>query len=102
MNMQNILKQAQKMQMEIQKADKELKAKAYSSTSGGGAIFIEAKGDNTISKITISDDICNTEDKEMLEDMLIITINDVFKQINDDRENVMNKLTGGAKIPGAF
>ena len=102
MNMQNILKQAQKMQMEMQKADKELKNKTYSSTAGGGAICVEAKGDNTVTKITIDEGICNAEDKEMLEDMLTIAVNDVFRQMTEDRETVMSKLTGGTKIPGAF
>lgn len=102
MNMQNILKQAQKMQIEIAKAEKELKSKIYTANVNNGAVEVEVTGEYQVNKITVKEELCNTSDKEMLEDLLTIALNDALRQVSEDKEAVMNKLTGGVKVPGAF
>ena len=90
-NMQNMLRQAQKA---------ELEEKEYVVTSGGGMVEITAKGDHTIKAIGINPEVVDPEDVEMLEDMLVAALNETMRQIDEESERELEKVTGGLNIPG--
>lgn len=102
MNMQALLKQAQKMQKDLAKAETELKEKIYESTMSGGAVKVQVKGSMEVTSVEIDSELLKTENKEELQDMLMIAINDALNQASTEKEEVMKKMTGGVKMPGGF
>ncbi len=99
MNMQFLMKQAQKIQQDIAKAQKDLTEKEYEGSAGGGAVKVQAKGDHIVTQVTIDPDLMK-EDIADVEAMLVLAFNDLTDKILSDREAVMQPITGGAKIPG--
>ena len=102
MNMQNLLKQAQKMQKELTKMEDALKEQTYESTMGGGVVKVEVTGNMEITNIELADDIIDVEAKEDLQEMIKAAVNDALKKATEDKEKQMNALTGGIKMPGGF
>lgn len=102
MNMQGLLKQAQKMQKELTKLEDELNEKVYETTMGGGVIKVEVKGSMSVENISIDESLLEKDNKEDLEDMLKSALNDAFAKAVDDKEKNMNQITGGVKMPGGF
>lgn len=100
--MQALLKQAQKMQKELAKAEGELENKVYESTMGGGAIRVEVKGNMHVETIEIDEALLDKDSKEDLEEMLKAALNDAFTKATEDKEKSMNEITGGVKMPGGF
>ena len=99
-NMQNMLRQAQKMQENLENKKAELEEKEYVVTSGGGMVEITATGDHTIKAIGINPEVVDPEDVEMLEDMLVAALNETMRQIDEESERELEKVTGGLNIPG--
>ena len=102
MNMQGLLKQAQKMQKELTKLEDELNEKVYESTMGGGVIKAEVKGNMSVQSITIDESLLEKDNKEDLEEMLKAALNDALAKAVEDKEKNMNQITGGVKMPGGF
>ena len=102
MNMQGLLKQAQKMQKELTKLEDELNEKVYESTMGGGVIKAEVKGNMSVESITIDESLLEKDNKEDLEEMLKAALNDAFAKAVEDKEKNMNQITGGVKMPVGF
>ncbi len=102
MNMQALLKQAQKMQKELAKVENELNENEYESTMGGGVIKVTVKGNMEVQNISINEELLEKENKEDLEEMLKSAINDALDKATKDKEKTMNKITGGVKMPGGF
>jgi len=102
MNMQVLLKQAQKMQKEVTRAEEELKEKVYTSSAGGGIVKATIKGTMEVVSIEIQEELLQPEGKDDLQEMLKHTINDALQQASKDKETVMKQLTGGVKMPGVF
>ncbi|MCI8540332.1 MAG: YbaB/EbfC family nucleoid-associated protein [Erysipelotrichaceae bacterium] len=102
MNMQVLLKQAQKMQKDLGKAEAELRNKEYTASTGGGAIQVTVKGSMELTTISIQDEMLQAEAKEDLQELLVHTINDALQQAITDKENRMKQMTGGVKMPGGF
>lgn len=102
MNMQNLLKQAQKMQANIAKAEQALAEREYETKVGGGALRVKINGAYDVKEVEIDATVLNADNKEMVEDMISMAIQDVIKQASTEREQVMSSLTGGVKMPGAF
>jgi len=100
MDMNMLMQQAQKMQRNLEKAKKEVEEKLFSFDSNGGAIKIDIYGSKKVEKITIDKDIIDPEDKEMLEDMIKVAINEALEKIDAEMEKVMSSATGGMRIPG--
>ncbi len=99
-NMQAMLKQAQKMQEEIEQKKSELEDKEYVVSSGGGMVEITMTGAHNVKAIGINPEVVDPEDVEMLEDMLVAAINEAIRQIDEEAEREMNSVTGGMNIPG--
>ena len=99
-NMQAMLKQAQKMQEDIEAKRLELEQKEYVVTSGGGMVEITMTGKHEVKAIGINPEVVDPEDVEMLEDMLVAALNEVTRQIDEEAERELNSVTGGLNIPG--
>ena len=100
--MQNLLKQAQKMQKELAKMEDSLKEETYESTMGGGVVKVTVTGNMEVTDITLADDVIDVETKEDLQEMIKAAVNDALSKASTDKEKKMNALTGGIKMPGGF
>ena len=94
MNMQQMLAQAQKMQRQMEKAQAELEKKEFSVTKNG-AVTIKALGSREIISIDIDDSILSPEDKEMLQDMILMGINEIMTTISTEEEKIKSMATSG-------
>ena len=99
-NMQNMLRQAQKMQESIEAKKAELEEKEYVVTSGGGMVEITVKGNREIQAVGINPEVVDPDDVEMLEDMLVAAFNEAVRQIEEESQRELEKVTGGLNIPG--
>ncbi len=99
MNINALMQQAQKMQKEMQKKQKELDEKLFEIESAGGAIRISIYGNRTIEKIDIDKDAIDPEDKEMLEDMLKIALNEALELIDKENEKIQQKMASSMGMP---
>ena len=97
-NMSNVIKQAQKMQAEME----ELEDKVVEGTAGGGAVTATANGKKEILSLKISPDAVDPEDIETLEDLVMVAVNDAVKKADDMMAEGMSAVTGGINIPGLF
>ncbi|MCK9609615.1 MAG: YbaB/EbfC family nucleoid-associated protein [Candidatus Cloacimonas sp.] len=99
-NMQQLMKQAQKMQAEIMKQQEELAKTVYTASSGGGMVTIEMNGQFEVISLKIDPQVVDPEDVEMLEDLILAAIQEVINKVNEASNSVMSKVTGGINIPG--
>ena len=93
MNMQQMIIQAQKMQRELQKAQDALKEKEF-TVSKSGAVTVVVKGDKTVKSIDIDKDAMDPENKEMVEEMIAMAINEAVDQIQKESEAINEQITG--------
>ena len=100
MDMRKMMKQAQKMQLELARAQEEIKDFTYTATAGGGMVSVTAKGDNTIESVVINPEAVDPEDVEMLQDLVISAVNEALRQADDAMSSRMNSFTSGLNIPG--
>ena len=102
-NISNLMKQAQKMQQEMAKAQEELAEKTVEATVGGGAGTVVATGHKEIREIKISKDAVDPDDVETLEDLVLAAVNEALRQADELARNVMGGITGGlGNLPGMF
>lgn len=99
MNMNALMQQAQKMQREMEKQQRELEAKLFDVSSAGGAIQISIYGNRKINKITIDEDAIDKDEKEMLEDMLTLAINEALNVVEKEYEKLNAKLQSSMRMP---
>ena len=99
MNINALMQQAQKMQKEMAKKQKELEEKLFEIESAGGAIKVSIYGNRTIEKIDIDKDAIDPDDKEMLEDMLKIAINEAIEVIDNEHEKIQQKMASSMGMP---
>ncbi len=102
MNMQNLLKQAQKMQAQIAKAEAALKEREYEASVGGGALTVKINGAYEVLAVNLEADVLEASNKEMIEDMIGMAMQEVYQKAISEKEAVMSQLTGGVKMPGGF
>ncbi len=101
-NMQAMIKQAQKMQADMEQLQEELNAKEYDIAAGGGAVNVKINGKKEIISIKLDEDIVDPEDIETLEDTLVAAMNEAIKKVDDTNSEAMNKITGNLSMPGLF
>ncbi|WP_027633000.1 YbaB/EbfC family nucleoid-associated protein [Clostridium hydrogeniformans] len=101
-NMQNLLKQAQKMQKQMEDMQKDLESKSFEATAGGGAVKAVVNGKNEVLEIKIKPEVVDEDDVEMLEDLVLTAVNQALKNAQDETSEGMKKVTGGMNIPGMF
>ena len=100
--MQQMLKQAQKMQEKLAKVQEELEAREYEASAGGGMVTVKANGKKEILALTIQPEAVDPEDVEMLQDMVMAAVNEALRAATETTEREMSKLTGGLNMPGLF
>lgn len=100
MDMKQMMRQAQKMQAQLAKAQGEIKEMTYTATAGGGMVEVTARGDNTIESLTINPEAVDPEDVEMLQDMVLAAVNEALAGVAEQGEAKLNSVTGGMNIPG--
>ena len=100
-NMQQMLKQAQKMQQNITKLQAELEAREYEATSGGGMVYVKANGKKELLELTIKPEAVDPEDVEMLQDLVLAAVNEALRNGEKAREDTMSKLAP-AGMSGLF
>jgi DNA-binding YbaB/EbfC family protein len=100
--MKDLMKQAQKMQQDLAKAQEELANKIVEGSAGGGMVKVEMNGKNQIISLKIDKEVVDPEDVEMLEDLIIAAINEAQEKITQTSQDELSKLTGGINIPGMF
>lgn len=98
-NMQQMLKQAQKMQQNITKLQAELEARQYEATSGGGMVYVKANGKKELLELTIKPEAVDPEDVEMLQDMVMAAVNEVLRTVEETANAEMGRITGGMNLP---
>lgn len=98
-NMGNLMKQAQKMQRQMEESQKELEEKEFSATTGGGAVTVTVTGSKVIKSIKLSEEIVDPDDIDILEDSIVAAVNEALKQVDDATSSSMSKFTGGMGMP---
>ncbi len=101
-NMNQMLKQAQKMQEDMAALQEDLEQREYTATSGGGLIEVTVDGKHLIKSIKINPDAVDPEDVEMLEDLITVAVNEAIGNAAKTAEEEMGAVTGGMNIPGLF
>ena len=101
-NMQQLARQAQKLQQQMEKTQAELELKEYESSSGGGMVTAKVNGKKELLELTIKPEAVDPDDVEMLQDMVMAAVNEALRTANDTMEREMGKLTGGLNMPGLF
>lgn len=94
------MRQAQKLQEEMMKAQEEAKKKTVEATAGGGMVTVVASGAGNLVSIRIERDVVNPEDVEMLQDLILAASNEAIRRAQEMVSSDMSKLTGGLNIPG--
>lgn len=101
-NLQQLARQAQKMQEQMDTATAELEEKEYSATAGGNAVKVVVSGSMEVKSIELEKDVVDPEDVEMLSDLIIAAVNEALRAASKDKEETMSKISGGLNIPGMF
>ena len=96
MNMNQLMKQAKKMQEDMEKTQEELQVKTFEATAGGNAISVKVNGAKVIQEIKIQKDVVDPEDVEMLEDLILTCVNEALRKVDD----AQNASFGKYNIPG--
>ncbi|HGE70130.1 TPA: YbaB/EbfC family nucleoid-associated protein [Candidatus Poribacteria bacterium] len=100
MKLDNIMKQAQKMQKQMMEIQEELANRTVEATVGGGVVTVTANGQQQILSIRIDPEVVDPNDVDMLQDLILAAVNEALRKAQELMTAEMNKLTGGLKIPG--
>ena len=95
----DMIKQAQKMQADMEKTQAELQEKEYTATAGGGVVSATVDGKHTVKALKIDPEAVDPDDVEMLQDMVIAAVNEAIRAAVEDMSTSMNKITGGLNVP---
>ncbi len=101
-NMNNMMKQVQKMQEDMVTLQEDLDAREYETSAGGGMVSVKINGKHEVLGIDIKPEIVDPDDIETLSDVIIAAVNEAIKKADAVRESEMSKLTGGINMPGLF
>ena len=94
-NMQQLMRQAQKMQQQMQEAHEQLDAAEYEASSGGGMVSVKVSGKRELSSITIDPQVVDPDDIEMLQDLILAAVNEALRKGEDAREAAMSRMAPG-------
>jgi len=100
--MQQLARQAAKLQQQIQNAQEELAQREYEAAAGGGVVTARVNGKHELVALNIKPEAVDPDDVEMLTDLIVAAVNTAMKQAEEDSEKTMGKLTGGINMPGLF
>ncbi|NLG92399.1 YbaB/EbfC family nucleoid-associated protein [Caproiciproducens galactitolivorans] len=101
-NLQQLARQAQKIQEDMDRITAELEVKEYSATAGGDAVKATVTGKMEVKSIDIKPEVVDPEDVEMLSDLVIASVNEALRAAAADKARSMEKISGGINMPGMF
>ena len=99
-NMSNLMKQAQRMQRQMEEGQKELETKEFTAAAGGGAVEVTVTGKKEVVKVKLSEEVVDPEDIEMLQDLIAAATNEALRKAEEENAAMMNRMTGG--LGGGF
>ena len=99
-NLGSIMKQAQKIQAQIAKAQEELARKIVEASAGGGMVTVVVNGKQEIISIKIEPEVIDASEREMLQDLVVAAVNEALRKSQEMVSEEMSKITGGLQIPG--
>ena len=94
-NMQQLMRQAQKMQQAMTEAQEKLDAAEYEASAGGGVVSVKVSGKRELTSITIDPQVVDPDDVEMLQDLIMAAVNEALRQGEETREATMNRMAPG-------
>ncbi len=94
-NMSNLMKQAQRMQRQMEEGQKELESAEFTASAGGGAVEVAVNGKKEILRVKLAEEAVDPEDVEMLQDMIVAAANEALRKAEDASAELMGKMTGG-------
>ena len=101
-NMQQLARQAQKLQQQMAKMQEEIEAREFEATAGGGMATAKVNGKKELLSIEIKPEAVDPDDVEMLQDLIVAAVNEALRQAGDAMEQGMGRMTGGMNLPGLF
>lgn len=99
-NMNNLMKQAQRMQRQMEETTAALEEKEVTATAGGGAVEVTVSGKKEVTKVKLAEEVVDPEDIEMLEDLIVAATNEALRKMEELSQSEMSKVTGG--LGGGF
>ena len=99
-NMNNLMKQAQRMQRQMEEGQKELETTEFTATAGGGAVEVTVSGKKEVVRVKLSEEVVDPEDIEMLQDLIVAATNEALRQAEEASSALMGKMAGG--LGGGF
>ena len=104
MNLNTLMKEAKKIQADMEKSQAELANKEFEASAGGGAVNVKVSGEKMIKEIKIKPEVVDPDDVEMLQDMIVAAVNEALEKVETESASAMSKFTGGmgGGIPGLF
>lgn len=94
-NMNNLMKQAQRMQRQMEEKQAEIENKEWEATAGGGAVTVKVSGKKEVVSVKLSPEAVDPDDVEMLEDLIVAATNEALRKMEEESASVMNSITGG-------
>ena len=94
-NMSNLMKQAQRMQRQMEEGQKELETREFTAAAGGGAVEVTVSGKKEIQKVSLSKEVVDPDDIEMLQDLIAAAANEALRKADEASSELMGKMTGG-------
>ena len=101
-NMAGMLKQAQKMQEDMEALQADLESREYEISAGGGVVGVKINGKREILNISVDPEIVDPDDVETMTDILVAAVNEAIKKVDAVSQEEMGKITGGMGLPGMF
>ncbi len=96
MNINQLMKEAKKMQSDMEKSQEELAAKEFEATAGGGAVYVKVSGNKEVKEIKIKQEVVDPEDVEMLQDLILTSVNEALRKVDSEQAAALGKYN----IPG--
>lgn len=94
-NMNNLMKQAQRMQRQMEETTKELESKEFTASAGGGAVEVTVSGKKEVLSVKLSEEVVDPDDIEMLQDLIVAATNEALRKMEEESQSQMSKITGG-------
>ena len=101
-NMQQLARQAQKLQQQMTRKQEEIEAREFEATAGGGMATAKVNGKKELLSLTIKPEAVDPDDVEMLQDLVVAAVNEALRAAGDAMEHELGKMTGGLSMPGLF
>lgn len=97
-NMNNLMKQAQRMQRQMEENQKDMETKEFTAKAGGGAVLVTVNGKKEMIKVVLTPEVVDPEDVEMLQDLIVAATNEALRMAEEANAEIMSKMTGGLSL----